>query len=83
MMKYFCTKTAPGLTLASVTLFTLFPEEALAYVDPGFLSSVYQFAYIAIFGVFACLVFRPWTYLKQKFFKKGDKGSSKSEQAEE
>lgn len=64
-------------------LIVFFPGNAQAYVDPGFLSSVYQLLYVFIFGFLASLVFKPWNYLKSLFSrKKKDNDSSQSENKE-
>jgi hypothetical protein len=48
----------------------LMPRTAQAYVDPGILSVLFQGLYVAVFGVAAAYILRPWTYLKS-LFKKG------------
>ncbi len=48
----------------------LMPRTAYAYVDPGILSVLFQGLYVAVFGVAAAFIFRPWNYLKS-VFKKG------------
>lgn len=38
-----------------------------AYVDPGILGAIYQMVYVAIFGVAAALIFKPWAFIKHTF----------------
>ena len=40
-----------------------------AYVDPGIIGTLYQVVYVAIFGVVAAVIFKPWGYLKAKFMR--------------
>ncbi|MDR1057407.1 MAG: hypothetical protein LBL17_02420 [Coxiellaceae bacterium] len=40
---------------------------ASAYVDPGFLSSIYQVFYVVIFGAVFTWVVTPWKYVKSLF----------------
>ena len=47
----------------------LFATPAYAYVDPGFLGSLYQMVYMLIFGVLASWVLRPYQYLTSLFQK--------------
>ena len=35
-----------------------------AYVDPGILGALYQMVYVAIFGVAAAVIFKPWAFIK-------------------
>ncbi len=58
--------------------FLLFPASAYAYVDAGFLSLIYQAAYILIFGFLAFFIFKPWNYLKS-FFKRKHKEEKKED----
>ena len=56
-----------------------YPKTVYAYVDPGFISVLYQFAYVVIFGALASFVLRPWRFLKlwvQKLFPWKQSGSS-------
>lgn len=57
-------------TLGLSAILLAIPSAAHAYVDPGFLSSAYQFVYLILFGVVAGAIFKPWNYLKAKFFSK-------------
>jgi len=51
-----------------ITLLVLsIPAPAHAYVDPGFLGSLYQMAYILVFGVVAGWVLRPYRYITSVF----------------
>jgi len=52
----------------------LIPSISNAYVDPGFLSGIYQMLYVFIFGVVGVLIFKPFKYLKS-LFKKNKKDS--------
>jgi len=47
----------------------LLPATAHAYVDPGFLGSLYQMAYVLVFGVLAGWVLRPYRYITSMFKK--------------
>jgi hypothetical protein len=58
-------KRAFTLTL----LISFSPGYAYAYVDPGFLGSLYQIVYMLIFGVLAGWVLRPYKYLVAMFEK--------------
>lgn len=58
---------------------SLTPSIAHAYVDPGFFSSIYQFVYVILFGFAASLVFKPWTYIKTKFFGKKEEDDKKTD----
>jgi len=53
------------LPLALLVL--LCPAAAEAYVDPGLISVLYQFLYVAVFGTLASLVFKPWRYVRSWF----------------
>lgn len=48
----------------------IFPRQSFAYVDPGFLSVIYQYVYIVIFGILTALILRPWNFLKSLFKKR-------------
>lgn len=50
-------------------LVVFFATPAYAYVDPGFLGSLYQMVYMLIFGVFAGWVLRPYRYIAALFHK--------------
>ena len=43
---------------------TLFPGIAFAYVDPGILSILYQFLYVAGFGALGLFIFKPWRLVR-------------------
>jgi hypothetical protein len=51
----------------------LSPSISNAYVDPGFLSGIYQMLYVFIFGVVGVLIFKPFKYLRSLFKKKEKK----------
>ena len=56
--------------ILKLTVFAVFfATPAYAYVDPGFLGSLYQMVYMLIFGVFAGWVLRPYRYLTSLFQK--------------
>jgi hypothetical protein len=38
-----------------------------AYVDPGIVGALYQMVYVAIFGVVAAVIFKPWGFIKAQF----------------
>jgi hypothetical protein len=40
-----------------------------AYVDPGIIGTLYQMVYVAIFGVVAAVIFKPWGFLKAQFLR--------------
>ena len=44
-------------------ILALTPAVAHAYVDPGFLGSLYQMIYMFVFGVAAAWVLKPFRYL--------------------
>jgi hypothetical protein len=75
-------KPAAPMALVLAAALVLAPGAAHAYVDPGFLSSVYQFAYVAIFGVLAGVVFRPWNYIRNKFRKKSEDDAPGAERSD-
>lgn len=68
------------LTLASLFIF-LFVPSGFAYVDPGFLSSLYQLGYLAVFGFVSLFIFRPSTAIKNRFrrFFSRNRGEQKGE----
>jgi hypothetical protein len=40
-----------------------------AYVDPGIIGTLYQMVYVAIFGVVAAVIFKPWGFIKAQFMR--------------
>jgi hypothetical protein len=40
-----------------------------AYVDPGIVGALYQMVYVAIFGVVAAVIFKPWGFIKAQFIR--------------
>ena len=63
----------------------LYPETALAYVDPGIVSLLFQTLYVAVFGAAAAFIFKPWNFLKSRFKKpktttRSDSNSQSTEQ---
>jgi hypothetical protein len=50
-----------------ILLIPFYPEAAYAYVDPGFITALYQLAYVLIFGVLATFILNPWRSLKTWF----------------
>lgn len=40
-----------------------------AYVDPGIIGALYQMIYVAIFGVVAAVIFKPWGFIKAQFMR--------------
>ncbi len=65
--------------LVLVLAIVLFPSVAHAYVDPGFLSMLFQLIYVFIFGTLATFIFKPWRYMKSLFKKSSSKEQSESE----
>jgi hypothetical protein len=49
-----------GLILLSV----LYPGMVYAYVDPGFITVLYQFVYVFIFGALAGFILKPWRFIR-------------------
>jgi len=75
-----------ALKLYSILLLAvvmLLPAAALAYVDPGILSALYQTAYIAIFAVITAFILRPWSFVKSRFSRLFGKKQSPDENKEE
>jgi hypothetical protein len=55
----------------------LLPATCYAYVDPGFLGMIGQFAYLILFGVIGAFILRPYSYIKSLFSRrKGDTQST-------
>jgi hypothetical protein len=52
---------------------TVYAPTALAYVDPGLLGTLYQAAYVLLFGALTALVFRPWHYVRGLFRQRTDR----------
>jgi nitrate reductase NapE component len=65
--------------LVLVLAIVFFPRVAYAYVDPGFLSILFQLVYVFIFGTLATLIFKPWRYIKSLFKTSSSKKESESE----
>lgn len=38
------------------------------YVDPGIIGALSQMLYAVVFGVIAAVIFKPWVFLKSKFY---------------
>lgn len=57
----------------------LYPQTAMAYVDPGIVSVVFQMLYVAVFGATAAFIFKPWNFLKSLFKKPRTKKQPDSE----
>lgn len=55
------------------------PTEAHAYVEPGILSTLFQLAYILIFGLIAAWLFRPFRYLKSLLKRDANSKESKDD----
>lgn len=53
------------------------PTVVFAYVDPGFLSSLYQVFYVVIFGAVSAWIISPWKYIKSLFKRKNKKFGEK------
>lgn len=45
----------------------LLARPLFAYVDPGIVGTFYQMIYVAIFGVIAAVVFKPWGFIRAQF----------------
>lgn len=63
-------KSEGGLQMRFVMfifLIPFYPEAAYAYVDPGFITALYQLVYVLIFGVLATFILNPWRSLKTWF----------------
>ncbi len=65
--------------LVLVLAIVFFPSVGYAYVDPGFLSMLFQLIYVFIFGTLATLIFKPWRYIKSFFKASSSKKESESE----
>jgi len=75
-------KKRKGRQMRLLVLFlgiVLFPSVAYAYVDPGFLSMLFQLIYVFIFGTLATLIFKPWRYIKSLFKTSSSKKEPESE----
>jgi len=55
------------LALAVVAAPLLFPDNAHAYVDPGIVGVLFQYAYVAVFGLLTLLFVRPVRMVKNAF----------------
>ena len=64
--------------LIPLLVMIFYPRIAYAYVDPGFLTTLYQFFYIFIFGTLTVIIFKPWYYIRA-LFKKSPKKNDKNE----
>ena len=72
-----------SLFLVPLTLsLALYPLEALAYVDPAMISTLYQGLIVLIMGGMSLIIFRPLSWLK-KFFSKKKSDGDELEEAEE
>jgi hypothetical protein len=60
-----------------ILLIPFYPEAAYAYVDPGFITALYQLAYVLIFGVLATFILNPWRSLKTWFLSVFSKSNAK------
>jgi hypothetical protein len=61
----------PLAALIFAALLLSLPSPALAYIDPGILTVLYQVVYVSVFGFLAIFIFTPYRYMKgllQKLF---------------
>ncbi len=59
-------------------IWVFYPGVAQAYVDPGFLGSLYQMIYMFIFGVAAAWVLKPFRYISALYKRMKDRLTEKN-----
>ena len=64
--------------VCTALFFAFYPGIAHAYVDPGFLGSLYQMIYMFIFGVAAAWVLKPFRYISALYKRMKDRFSEKN-----
>ncbi|OVE76871.1 hypothetical protein BVX98_04185 [bacterium F11] len=70
-----------NLILTAGLILLISRQKAWGYVDPGFLSSIYQLGYLVILGLLSLFIFRPLNFFKRFISKlKGDKKTSSDDQ---
>jgi hypothetical protein len=66
----FFNEVSMKIILSILMIILCLPKMAHAYVDPGLISMVSQWAYIVVSGLVLVLFVNPWNYLKAFFSKK-------------
>ncbi len=64
----------------ALLLWASWSSDAYAYVDPGIISSLFQLAYITIFGLMAFFIFRPIEFIKRLL--KGKKTENEEQESD-
>ncbi len=64
--------------VCTAVFLVFYPGVAQAYVDPGFLGSLYQMIYMFVFGVAAAWVLKPFRYLSALYKRVKARFSEKS-----
>ena len=54
-------------TAVALVAIALLASPAWAYVDPGIVATLYQLAYVIMFGALTALVFKPIRFIKTSF----------------